>query len=83
MPKVSVYLSDELYRRARECELSVSAVTRSALEDELAAEDNAAWIDQVRSRPPRLTSPVEISEMIVEVCQTSTETIDMFTSWTI
>lgn len=53
MPKVSVYLSDELYRAARARGLSVSTVTQRALEEALRADAKKAWIERARARPTK------------------------------
>jgi post-segregation antitoxin (ccd killing protein) len=44
MARVNVYLPDELAARAREKGLNVSAVTRSALEAELAGDAASEWL---------------------------------------
>ena len=67
MPKVSVYLSDDLYRRVRERDLPLSAVTQAALEEALAAEDNAAWIDEVGGQAPRIGQDVDTARLLAEV----------------
>jgi post-segregation antitoxin (ccd killing protein) len=54
MPKVSVYLPDELYREVRAAGLPISSITQRALEDALAAARNASWVERVRSRPCRV-----------------------------
>jgi post-segregation antitoxin (ccd killing protein) len=65
MPKVSVYLSDDLYRLARERNLSISSVTQRALEAELRADVKRAWIERARARP---TKPaVDMSALMDEV----------------
>lgn len=58
MPKVSVYLSDELYRRAREHGMPISALTQRAIEDALAARQVSAWAETVRART-RTRGPVD------------------------
>jgi post-segregation antitoxin (ccd killing protein) len=67
MPKVSVYLPDELYRRAREQGVKLSAITQAALERELAEDPNAAWVEAVRTRQPRVDQPVDTSRLLDEV----------------
>lgn len=67
MPKVSVYLSDDLYRRVRERDLSLSAVMQAALEEALAAEDNAAWVEEVGGRAPRTRHDIDTSQLLAEV----------------
>lgn len=53
MPKVSVYLPDELYQRARQRGLSLSAVTQQALVQALQSEANAEWVARARDRARR------------------------------
>ena len=67
MPKVSVYLPDELYRRARERGLKLSALTQAAVEEELAGDPNAAWIRDVSARAPRRETPIDTSALLDEV----------------
>jgi post-segregation antitoxin (ccd killing protein) len=51
MARVNVYLPDELAARAREKGLNVSAVTRSALEAELAAGAASQWLGRAAALP--------------------------------
>ena len=67
MPKVSVYLPDELYRRAREQGVKLSAVTQAALERELARDPNAGWVARVRDREPRVDHEIDTSGLLAEV----------------
>lgn len=67
MPKVSVYLPDELYRRAREQGIKLSALTQEALERELARDPNAAWVARVRERDRRVDQDVDTSGLLAEV----------------
>jgi post-segregation antitoxin (ccd killing protein) len=67
VPKVSVYLPDELYRRAREQGIKLSAVTQAALERELARDPNAAWVARVRDRAPRVEGELDTSRLLAEV----------------
>jgi post-segregation antitoxin (ccd killing protein) len=67
MPKVSVYLPDELYRRAREAGLKLSAVAQAAIEEELERAPNAAWIQQVSERPRRIDRRIDTSRLLDEV----------------
>lgn len=64
MPKVSVYLPDELYRRARELGLPLSALTQAAIRRELDDDPNADWIERVRSRPARTDAVLDTSALI-------------------
>lgn len=67
MPKVSVYLPDELYRRARERHLSLSAVTQEAVERALRTVDVADWVAQERARAPRARRQVDVASLMDEV----------------
>lgn len=67
MPKVSVYLPDELYRRARELRLPVSALTQAAIQREIERDPNADWIERVRDRPARSGAELETSELMAAV----------------
>ena len=67
MPKVSVYLPDELYRQARERGLSISRVTQDALYSVLRDASNDDWIDRAQARPPRLDRAVDTSRLLEEV----------------
>lgn len=67
MPKVSVYLPDDLYQRARAAGLKLSAVTQEAVRAELAQAPNAAWVEAVRRRPPRVTRQIDTSTLVAEV----------------
>lgn len=59
MPKVSVYLPDELYRAARDEGLAISTLAQRAIEDALRTERTNRWIAQVRSRPLRVTTDLD------------------------
>jgi post-segregation antitoxin (ccd killing protein) len=67
MPKISVYLPDELYRRARELDLPVSALTQAAIRAELDRDPNAAWIRRARSRQPRVRDRIDTAQLLDEV----------------
>ena len=64
MPKVSVYLPDELYRRARERDLKLSALTQQAVEQALIEDANAPWIDAQRRRAPRKVADVDTADLL-------------------
>ena len=59
MPKVSVYLPDELYAAARERGLSISTLTQRALREALLIDQTNQWIEGVRSRRPRVTAVLD------------------------
>lgn len=60
MPKVSVYLSDELYSAARSRGLPISALAQQAIEQALRIEQTDEWVARVRARPPRVTVPLDV-----------------------
>jgi len=66
MRKVSVYLPDELYRRARARGISLSAVTQEALERALQTSDVADWVARERARPPRARRQVDLGILMDE-----------------
>lgn len=51
MARVNVYLPDELAKGARAAGLNVSALTRSAIEAELASAATSEWLDRVAALP--------------------------------
>lgn len=51
MSRVNIYLPDELADRARAAGLNVSALARSAVEDQLAALTGSAWLAELGARP--------------------------------
>jgi len=67
MPEVSVYLPDDLYRRARESGISLSAVMKEAVERALSASDVAAWIARERARPTRARREADVASLMEEV----------------
>ena len=67
MPKVSVYLPDDLYQRAREQGLKLSALTQRAIERELDRDPNREWIRQVRTRPPLTEKVIDTAALLDDV----------------
>lgn len=67
MPKVSVYLPEDLYRRARDRGLSISALTQQAVADALRVEDNRVWIEAARSRKQRAREDFDMTALVDEV----------------
>jgi post-segregation antitoxin (ccd killing protein) len=51
MARVNVYLPDDLAARARAAGLNVSAVTRSAIEAELAGDAASDWLARAAALP--------------------------------
>lgn len=64
---MSVHLPDELYRRARERDLPVSALAQSAIEQALRRASLDEWIAHERSRPPRTSVSIDNARLIDEV----------------
>lgn len=67
MPKISVYLPDELYRRARERDLPLSALAQGAIEQALRRASLDEWIAHERSRPRRTTQSIDTARLMDEV----------------
>ena len=67
MPKVSVYLPDELYGEARAHKLPISALTQRAIEDALAAERTRDWAQRVRERAARCRKSIDTAAVLDEV----------------
>lgn len=53
MPKVNVYLPDDLYVRAKQRKLPLSALTQRAVEQALADGELQSWVTRLRTRPRR------------------------------
>jgi post-segregation antitoxin (ccd killing protein) len=51
MPKVSVYLPDDLYRAAQERKLPLSALTQEAVERALRTSERKEWVARMRALP--------------------------------
>jgi post-segregation antitoxin (ccd killing protein) len=65
MPKVSVYLPDDLYRAAQERKLPLSALTQQAVEQALRKSELKEWVARMRARPP-LTDVVIDTEAVLD-----------------
>jgi post-segregation antitoxin (ccd killing protein) len=67
MPKVSVYLPDELYRAAQERKLPLSALTQAAVERALRTSELDEWVQRVRAlkRPEGLL--IDSAALLAEV----------------
>lgn len=64
MPKVSVYLPDDLYAAAREQGLPISTLAQQAIEGALRAKRTDEWVARVRSRPARVSERLDTSAAI-------------------
>ncbi|MGH8892077.1 MAG: type II toxin-antitoxin system CcdA family antitoxin [Actinomycetes bacterium] len=67
MPKVSVYLSEDLYRRAKEQSLPISSIAQEAIESALRRRHNDEWVRRMRERPQLTNRDFDISELMAEV----------------
>lgn len=67
MPKVSVYLSDDLYRRARDGGLPISLLAQQAIETALHGSSTDRWIQRVRGRSRRGAPGVDTAELLDRV----------------
>ena len=67
MPKVSVYLSDDLYRRAKERSLPISSIAQQAIEAALQPRNGEEWAARMRARPPVARRDFDISELMAAV----------------
>lgn len=67
MPKISVYLPDELYRRARADRLPISALAQQAISDALRRRHNHEWLERVRTRPARVTQDIDTTTLLEAV----------------
>ncbi len=69
MPKVSVYLPDDLYREARARGLPLSELTQHAVQHALLTSWRTDWVDRVRARAPRHRGTVDAAALLDEVRQ--------------
>lgn len=67
MPKVSVYLPDELYQAAQARKLPLSALTQQAVEQALRNSDRRDWVARVQARPRRCTAVVDVGALLDRV----------------
>jgi post-segregation antitoxin (ccd killing protein) len=67
MPKVSVYLPDELYRAAQERKLPLSALTQEAVERAIRSSDRKEWVARMRSRAPLTDVDIDTEAVLDEV----------------
>lgn len=66
MPKVNIYLPDDLYLRAKKQALPLSALAQRAIESALAQNDLQAWIRKLQDRPRRVVE-VDSAALLREV----------------
>jgi post-segregation antitoxin (ccd killing protein) len=66
MPKVSVYLPDDLYGAARAAGLPISSLAQDAIAAALAAGRTDAWVAAVRARRPRVEATLDVAQALDE-----------------
>lgn len=66
IPKVSVYLPDDLYREARDRALPISALAQEAIRAAVAADRNQRWIERARKSRQDI-APIDTSALLVDV----------------
>jgi len=67
MPKVSVYLPDDLAAEVRRRGLPLSALAQAAVHDAIHAQDRAAWVTRMRTRPRTDTPDLDLSTVMAAV----------------
>lgn len=67
MPKVSVYLPDELAAEVRRRGLPLSSLTQHAVQDAIRAEDTGKWVERMRARQPVVTGDVDLAAVMAAV----------------
>lgn len=67
MPKVSVYLPDELYREAKAKGLPISTLAQEAIERALRDSARQEWVARVRARPRRVDKVIDTAAIMDEV----------------
>ena len=67
MPKVSVYLPDDLYRAARARDLPLSKLTQEAVERAIRTASQAEWIERMRTLPRQTRHDIDTHAVLDEV----------------
>lgn len=67
MPKVSVYLPEDLASEVRRRGLSLSKITQRAVQDAIDHEDRSAWVARMRAAPPAVEGDVDVSALFAAV----------------
>jgi len=67
MPKVSVYLPDDLYAEARARDLPLSKLTQEAVERAIRTASLDDWIERMRSLPRQTRSDIDTHAVLDEV----------------
>jgi len=64
MARLNVYLPDELADRVRAAGVNVSAVTRSALEAELAGKAASEWLERLAALPATMVQHRDVTAAV-------------------
>lgn len=67
MPKVSVYLPDDLYRAAQERKLPLSTLTQEAVERALRSSELQEWVARMRALPRPAGLVIDSAALLDEV----------------
>ena len=67
MPKVSVYLPEELAAEVRRRGLPLSSLAQQAVREAIQAEDTSSWVARMRAREPVPTREVDLSGVMASV----------------
>ena len=67
VPKVSVYLPDELYREAKTRQLPLSSLVQEAVERALRNFERQEWVLRLRSRPRRHEGVIDTALLLFSV----------------
>lgn len=67
MPKISIYVPDELYAEMRRQNLPISTLAQDAFRHALDSQHNREWIARARQRPARSTVAADTAEIIADV----------------
>ena len=66
MPKVSVYLPEELAAEVRRG-LPLSSLAQQAVQEAIRAEERSTWVARMRARKPVATGDVDVSAVMASV----------------
>lgn len=67
MPKVSVYLPEELAAEVRRRGLPLSSLTQHAVQEAIRAEDTSTWVTRMRTKGPVVAGGVDVSAVMESV----------------
>jgi post-segregation antitoxin (ccd killing protein) len=67
MPKVSVYLPDELHRAVQQHDLPLSAMTQAAVRAAVRDAERHQWVARMRARPRRRTGDFDTTTLMGDV----------------